>query len=55
MSKVGIYLNQQPGYRELFQNTGGLGKDGGPKKILEALGFQIVPVPGKMPVVRNPP
>ena len=54
ISKAGIYLNSQPGFREAFQNTPGLGKDGGTKKILEALGFRIIPVPGKMPLVRNP-
>ena len=53
ISKVGKYLNLQPGYRTAFRNAA-LGKDGGTKKILAALGFQIVPVPGKMPVVRNP-
>ena len=57
LSKVGKYLNQQAGYVTTFKNTPGLGKigEGGLKKILVALGFQIVPVPGKMSVVRNPP
>ena len=54
ISKVGIYLRQQPGYTVAFQGSA-LGADGGTKKILTALGFRLTQAPGKMAVVRNPP
>ena len=54
ISKTGIYLNQQPGYKIVFQNAA-LGAHGGTQKILTALGFRLTQAPGKMAVVRNPP
>ena len=53
ISKTGKYLNAQPGFTVALRNAA-LGKDGATTKILEALGFRVVDVPGKMAVIRNP-
>ena len=55
MSKVGLYLNKQDGYKKAFADKSLSTKKGDPGKIRRALGFRLIPQPHpKLPVVKNP-
>ena len=54
---LGKFLSTVAGYKKDYATAalGARGKKGGPKAILQALGFRFVKVPGlKMDVVKNP-